>query len=137
MIKHGNFNRCQIPTSSCKGQRPSTETPNSPAFPPLPSQVAMRLCSECRLVADPDEATADTDDSTSQCKGAMESRHSEGVQGKAPQKSSEGENESLKAQIRELEKELAQTKLQMVEAKCKIQVRVGGPPPGMLLHGVP
>uniref|UniRef100_A0A3P9P0G3 RAB GTPase activating protein 1-like 2 n=1 Tax=Poecilia reticulata TaxID=8081 RepID=A0A3P9P0G3_POERE len=31
------------------------------------------------------------------------------------------EKESLKAQIRELEKELAQTKLQVVEANCKIQ----------------
>lgn len=52
---------------------------------------------------------------------------------KAPRKSSEQENESLKAQIRELEQELAQTKLQMVEAKCKIQVRVDGPPPGLSL----
>lgn len=33
------------------------------------------------------------------------------------------EKESIRAQIRELEQELAQTKLQMVEAKCKIQVR--------------
>lgn len=33
------------------------------------------------------------------------------------------EREALSAQIRELERELAQTKLQMVEAKCKIQVR--------------
>ncbi|MEQ2174337.1 hypothetical protein GOODEAATRI_006969, partial [Goodea atripinnis] len=31
------------------------------------------------------------------------------------------EKESLKAQIRELEKELAQTKLQVVETNCKIQ----------------
>lgn len=33
------------------------------------------------------------------------------------------EKDSLKAQLRELELELAQTKLQLVEAKCKIQVR--------------
>lgn len=33
------------------------------------------------------------------------------------------EKESLKVQIRELEKELAQTKLQVVEANCKIQVK--------------
>lgn len=33
------------------------------------------------------------------------------------------EEESLKAQIRELEQDLAQTKLKMVEAKCRIQVR--------------
>ncbi|KAL0160368.1 hypothetical protein M9458_044093, partial [Cirrhinus mrigala] len=31
------------------------------------------------------------------------------------------EKDSLKAQLRELELELAQTKLQLVEAKCKIQ----------------
>lgn len=42
---------------------------------------------------------------------------------KAEQRRDEEEKESLKAQIRELEQELAQTKLQMVEAKCKIQVR--------------
>lgn len=32
------------------------------------------------------------------------------------------EVEYLKAQIRELEQDLAQTKLKMVEARCKIQV---------------
>lgn len=32
------------------------------------------------------------------------------------------EEESLEAQIRELEQDLAQTKLKMVEARCKIQV---------------
>ena len=32
------------------------------------------------------------------------------------------EKDSLKAQLREMELELAQTKLQLVEAKCKIQV---------------
>lgn len=30
---------------------------------------------------------------------------------------------SLREQVQELERELAQTKLQMVESKCKIQVR--------------
>lgn len=85
----------------------------------------MRLCSQCRHVRDPEEATANAED-----EGAIESSHSERVQGKAPWRRNERENESLKEQIRELEQELAQTKLQMVEAKCKIQVRVGGPPPG-------
>lgn len=33
------------------------------------------------------------------------------------------EKESLKNQLREMELELAQTKLQLVEAECKIQVR--------------
>lgn len=37
------------------------------------------------------------------------------------QDTSSTEKESLRAQIRELEQELAQTKLQMVEAKCRIQ----------------
>ena len=32
------------------------------------------------------------------------------------------EKDSLKSQLREMELELAQTKLQLVEAKCKIQV---------------
>lgn len=42
---------------------------------------------------------------------------------KAEQRRDDEEKESLKAQIRELEQDLAQTKLQMVESKCKIQVR--------------
>ena len=42
---------------------------------------------------------------------------------KAKQKRDEQEKKSLRAQIRELEQELAKTKLQMVEAKCSIQVR--------------
>lgn len=33
------------------------------------------------------------------------------------------EKEALKNQLREMELELAQTKLQLVEAKCKMQVR--------------
>lgn len=33
------------------------------------------------------------------------------------------EKEGLKNQLREMELELAQTKLQLVEAECKIQVR--------------
>jgi len=33
------------------------------------------------------------------------------------------EKDALKKQLREMELELAQTKLQLVEAKCKIQVR--------------
>lgn len=34
------------------------------------------------------------------------------------------EKEGLKNQLREMELELAQTKLQLVEAECKIQVRI-------------
>uniref|UniRef100_A0A3B4B4G9 RAB GTPase activating protein 1-like 2 n=1 Tax=Periophthalmus magnuspinnatus TaxID=409849 RepID=A0A3B4B4G9_9GOBI len=48
-----------------------------------------------------------------------------GTDNGAPQDSSRDgkEKESFKDQIRELEQELARTKLQMVEAKCKIQVQ--------------
>lgn len=42
----------------------------------------------------------------------------------------EEEEESLKAQIRELEQDLAQTKLKMVEARCKIQVSAKRGEPG-------
>lgn len=95
----------------------------------------MRLCSQCQLVAEPDEAPAEAEDSPSTGQAAMESSHGESVLEKSPPwKSGEQENESLKAQITELEQELAQTKLQMVEAKCKIQVRVDGPPPRLSLR---
>ncbi|XP_071354925.1 rab GTPase-activating protein 1-like [Trachinotus anak] len=40
---------------------------------------------------------------------------------KAEQRREDQEKESLRDQVRELEQELARTKLQMVEAKCKIQ----------------
>lgn len=52
-----------------------------------------------------------------------ESRQNEDSAKRAEQKRGDQEKESLKVQIGELEQELAQTKLQMVEAKCKIQVR--------------
>lgn len=42
------------------------------------------------------------------------------------QRDNQEEEESLKAQIRELEQDLAQTKLKMVEARCRIQVRERG-----------
>lgn len=38
------------------------------------------------------------------------------------------EKETLKNQLREMELELAQTKLQLVEAECKIQVTATSPP---------
>lgn len=46
--------------------------------------------------------------------------HSEGRLEQTEQKTDD--QEDLKAQIRELEQDLAQTKLRMVEAKCRIQV---------------
>lgn len=46
------------------------------------------------------------------------------------------EKDALKKQLREMELELAQTKLQLVEAKCKIQVRGIPVQPGSLLNVV-
>lgn len=48
-------------------------------------------------------------------KPAAVNREDQGVE-------SDDEKDSLKKQLREMELELAQTKLQLVEAKCKIQV---------------
>ena len=48
-------------------------------------------------------------------KAAAVSREDQGIE-------SDDEKDSLKKQLREMELELAQTKLQLVEAKCKIQV---------------
>lgn len=39
-----------------------------------------------------------------------------------PDEDTDEEKETLKNQLREMELELAQTKLQLVEAECKIQV---------------
>ena len=43
---------------------------------------------------------------------------------KGEQRRQDQERESLRAQVRGLEQDLAQTKLQMVEAKCEIQVNI-------------
>lgn len=48
-------------------------------------------------------------------KPAAISREDQGIE-------ADDEKDSLKKQLREMELELAQTKLQLVEAKCKIQV---------------
>ncbi|XP_041809752.1 rab GTPase-activating protein 1-like [Chelmon rostratus] len=79
---------------------------------------AVRACSLCRCIVDSDEASTTAQDST-----AIEGHRNEDSESpeKAEQRRDDQEKESLKAQIRELEQELAQTKLQMVEAKCKIQ----------------
>lgn len=89
--------------------------------PPL--QSALRTCSRCQHAVDSDEpaATAQGPAATTES-GQREDGESPK---KAEQRRDEEEKESLKAQIRELEQELAQTKLQMVEAKCKIQVSAG------------
>lgn len=86
--------------------------------PPL--QSALRTCSRCQHAIDSDEPAATAQGPAT----ATESGQREDGESpkKAEQRRDEEEKESLKAQIRELEQELAQTKLQMVEAKCKIQV---------------
>ncbi|MEJ1270235.1 hypothetical protein NN561_001059 [Cricetulus griseus] len=49
-------------------------------------------------------------------KPAAVSREDQGIE-------ADDEKDSLKKQLREMELELAQTKLQLVEAKCKIQIK--------------
>lgn len=74
-----------------------------------------------------DEESATAQDSAAiEGHGVTELGRDEDSEGprKAEQRRDDQEKESLKTQIRELEQELAQTKLQMVEAKCKIQVRL-------------
>lgn len=80
---------------------------------------ALRTCSRCQHAIDSDEPAATAQGPAT----ATESGQREDGESpkKAEQRRDEEEKESLKAQIRELEQELAQTKLQMVEAKCKIQ----------------
>ncbi|XP_070776739.1 rab GTPase-activating protein 1-like isoform X1 [Enoplosus armatus] len=80
---------------------------------------AVKSCLHCRNVVESDEPSA----SAAKVHGMTEPARDEDKEGprKAEQRRNDQEKESLKAQIRELEQELAQTKLQMVEAKCKIQ----------------
>uniref|UniRef100_A0A087X7T0 Uncharacterized protein n=2 Tax=Poecilia formosa TaxID=48698 RepID=A0A087X7T0_POEFO len=80
----------------------------------------IEACSQCRHVAEsiPTGHGADTPVHVEAEPGGRESDESprqEDGNGK------DQEKESLKAQIRALERELAQTKLQVVEANCKIQ----------------
>ncbi|XP_073340113.1 uncharacterized protein [Pagrus major] len=85
---------------------------------------AMRTCSRCQHVIDSDEPSATAQDSAAtEGQGMTESGQHEDSESpkKAEQRRDDQEKESFKAQITELEQDLAQTKLQMVEAKCKIQ----------------
>ncbi|XP_010738779.2 rab GTPase-activating protein 1-like [Larimichthys crocea] len=86
---------------------------------------ALKACSRCQQVVYPDEPSV-----TAQELAAVEGHGMPAYPGcnedseslkKAEQRRDDEEKESLKAQIRELEQDLAQTKLQMVESKCKIQ----------------
>uniref|UniRef100_A0A3P9P0F5 RAB GTPase activating protein 1-like 2 n=1 Tax=Poecilia reticulata TaxID=8081 RepID=A0A3P9P0F5_POERE len=68
--------------------------------------LKVKACSQCRHVAESIPAGHGADTPVPRQQGRNRK---------------DQEKESLKAQIRELEKELAQTKLQVVEANCKIQ----------------
>lgn len=72
-------------------------------------------CPHCRHLTEPAGPAQDSEDHEVKCN---KDRPQQGEQKRDNQ-----EEESLKAQIRELEQDLAQTKLKMVEARCKIQVR--------------
>ncbi|XP_056248727.1 rab GTPase-activating protein 1-like [Seriola aureovittata] len=88
---------------------------------------AVKACARCRhLVERHEPPTAGETSQTAaltEGQGLTEAGQDEDDEGpeKAEQRREDQEKESIKVQIRELEQELVQTKLQMVEAKCKIQ----------------
>ncbi|XP_047466197.1 rab GTPase-activating protein 1-like [Mugil cephalus] len=93
---------------------------------------AINACSRCRHTVEAFEPTGERRDSETaaetegrvaaeQGREEEEEEEEDGGPRKEEQRREELEKESLRAQIRELEQELAQTKLQMVEAKCTIQ----------------
>lgn len=87
-------------------------------------QSAMEACSRCRHIAESisfgshSEPTAQTE--RPEIPGSC-GEENKGDLAQEDERREDQEKESLRVQIRELEQELAQTKLQMVEAKCKIQ----------------
>lgn len=88
---------------------------NVTARPPSPFlQEAVKACPRCRHAV---ETTGPPENP-----GATGHGENNGGPRQAEQRKDDQEQESVRAQIRDLEQELAQTKLQMVEAKCKIQV---------------
>ncbi|XP_034431653.1 rab GTPase-activating protein 1-like [Hippoglossus hippoglossus] len=87
---------------------------------------AVKACSRCQHIVDTDEPSSPAAAATAaaQTGGLVMTRAQDGDRGppnKAEQRRQDQERESLRAQIRGLEQDLAQTKLQMVEAKCEIQ----------------
>ncbi|XP_055361859.1 rab GTPase-activating protein 1-like isoform X2 [Betta splendens] len=73
---------------------------------------AVEACPRCRRAAGAERP------STPESEVTEPGREEDGT---GPRPERDRERESVRAQIRELEQELAQTKLQMVEANCKIQ----------------
>lgn len=93
------------------------------------SQSAIKACSHCQHIMNSDETSDIGRDSETAAQTEDQKVTEQGVEEKdedptlEEQRRREQEKELLRAQIGELEKELVQTKLQMVEATCKIQVR--------------
>ncbi|XP_008290082.1 rab GTPase-activating protein 1-like, isoform 10 [Stegastes partitus] len=93
----------------------------------------MRACSCCQHVVESDESSdaGQSSAAAGQTEGRGMTKQGSEESDAGPRKEEEEEEEeqriedrekeSLRTQIRELEQELVQTKLQMVEAKCKIQ----------------
>lgn len=90
---------------------------SSNGVPCCPSQAAARACPRCRLL---------TESSAPQTSDQDPEDHRANQDSPEQMQETEDESQSLRAQIRELEQDLAQTKLKMVEAKCRIQVRARG-----------
>ncbi|KAM9842607.1 rab GTPase-activating protein 1-like [Aulostomus maculatus] len=91
-------------------------------FDSLKSKV--KACPRCQHALDSDEP-AGPSPAAAHADQLRMNQPDQGKTTKGPtgseQKKEDQEKVTLRVQIRELEKELAQTKLQMVEAKCKIQ----------------
>nr|XP_046269190.1 rab GTPase-activating protein 1-like isoform X2 [Scatophagus argus] len=85
-------------------------------------KTAVRVCSHCQHILDSVEpSTTAQNSAVMEGNGTTEPDQNEESPKETEQKRDFQEKEAFKTQIRELEQELAQTKLQMVEAKCKIQ----------------
>ncbi|XP_029900428.1 rab GTPase-activating protein 1-like [Myripristis murdjan] len=87
---------------------------------------AVKACSRCWHVVEPEERSSTVHESAGTAPaegyGTTGPRQDEHVAGpREANQRRDRERESLGAEVRQLERELAQTKLQMVEAKCKIQ----------------
>ncbi|XP_013865240.1 rab GTPase-activating protein 1-like, isoform 10 [Austrofundulus limnaeus] len=78
-----------------------------------------KTCPSCRHLIE--SLTPEDDSENSQTERDQEETKTEGAPEQKERIREDQEEESLKTQVRELEQELAQTKLLMVEAKCKIQ----------------
>ncbi|XP_054652781.1 rab GTPase-activating protein 1-like [Dunckerocampus dactyliophorus] len=85
----------------------------------LSLKSTLKACPHCRAGESVEEAAAVSSEDPGLVVPGWGRKHVGPTE--AQQRREDQEKASLKAQIRQLEKELAQTKLQMVEAKCKIQ----------------